>query len=195
MSEAGAAVAPEAGYVPVLQKKYKEVIRAELLQEQELKNVHLVPKLDKIVINVGFGRHAGDKKKIERVVEELTLISGQKPVITKARKSIAAFKLREGQNIGCKVTLRRARMYEFLDRLVNIALPRVKDFRGFPLTSFDKFGNYAIGLKDHTVFQEIAYDKIEFVWGMDIVFVSQTPRAELCRALLEKFNFPFRKKQ
>ena len=185
----------QSAYEPILFQKYKNVIRGQLLAEKELSNVHLLPKLDKIVINVGFGRHAGDKKKIERVIEELSLISGQKPVVTKARKSIAAFKLREGQSIGCKVTLRRARMYEFLDRLINVALPRVKDFRGFPLTSFDKFGNYAIGLKDHTVFQEIAYDKIEFIWGMDIIFVSQTSDSELFRALLEKFNFPFRKKQ
>ncbi len=184
----------EQQYVPVLQKKYTEVIRAALLAEKQITNVHLLPKLDKIVINVGFGRHSGEKKKIEKIVEELTLIAGQKPVLNKARTSIAGFKLREGQIVGCKVTLRRARMYEFLDRLINIALPRVRDFRGFSTSSFDRFGNYSFGLKDHTVFQEISYDKVDFIWGMDITLAGKTPSAELFQNLLEKFNFPFRKK-
>jgi large subunit ribosomal protein L5 len=151
-----------------------------------------VPKLQKIVINMGVGEAAADQKKLDAAVADLTAISGQKPVKTKAKKAIAGFKIRAGQAIGCKVTLRKARMYEFLDRLVNIALPRVRDFRGLNPNSFDGRGNYAMGIREHIIFPEINYDQIDQVWGMDIVVTTTAKTDDEARALLKAFNFPFR---
>jgi large subunit ribosomal protein L5 len=151
-----------------------------------------VPKLDKIVINMGVGEAAGDQKKLDAAVADLTLISGQKPVRTRAKKAIAGFKIREGQAIGCKVTLRKARMFEFLDRLVTIALPRVRDFRGIPGNrGFDGRGNYALGMKEQIVFPEINYDKVDQVRGMDIVFVTTAKTDKEAKALLKAFDLPF----
>jgi large subunit ribosomal protein L5 len=151
-----------------------------------------VPKLEKIVINMGVGEAAGDQKKLDVAVAELTLIAGQKPVKTKAKKAIAGFKIREGQAIGTKVTLRRARMYEFLDRLVTIALPRMRDFRGLPGTKgFDGRGNFALGLKEQIVFPEISYDKVDTIRGMDIVFVTTAKTDKECKALMKAFDLPF----
>lgn len=179
-------------YIPRLRKLYDDEIRAQLKEELGLDNEMQIPKLDKIVLNMGVGDAVGDSKLINSVYEDMTLISGQKPVITKARKSIATFKLREGMNIGVKVTLRQARMYEFLDRLVTIALPRVRDFRGLSPNSFDGNGNYAMGIKEHIIFPEIDYDKVDRMWGMDIVVGTTATTDEAGLALLTKFNFPFR---
>lgn len=174
-----------------LRKHYEEKVRPALQNEFNYANPMQVPKLEKIVINMGVGEAAQDAKKIEAALAELTLISGQKPVSTKAKKSIAQFKLREGQVVGCKVTLRADRMYEFLDRLVNIALPRVRDFRGVPGKSFDGRGNYALGMKEQLVFPEINYDKVDATRGMDIIFVTTAKsdakprrfsRASTCRS-------------
>jgi large subunit ribosomal protein L5 len=151
-----------------------------------------VPKIDKIVLNMGIGEAVADRKKVEQASEALSLIVGQKAVITRSRKSIATYKLRDGQAIGCKVTLRKARMYEFLDRLVNIALPRVRDFRGLNPKSFDGRGNYSLGIKEHIVFPEIDYDKVSDVWGMDITVCTTARTDDEARALLNAFNFPFR---
>jgi large subunit ribosomal protein L5 len=151
-----------------------------------------VPKLDKIVLNMGVGEATGDTKKVKSAAGELEKIAGQKPIITFARKSIAGFKVRENMPLGVKVTLRKARMYEFLDRLVNIALPRVRDFRGLNPNSFDGRGNYALGIKEHIIFPEIAYDQIDQVWGMDIVVCTTAKTDDEARALLKAFNFPFR---
>ena len=178
--------------VPRLRKEYDDVIRAALKEEFKYTNDFQIPKLDKIVLNMGVGEALGDSKLINTVVEDMTLISGQKPVVTKARKSIATFKLREGMNIGVKVTMRRTRMYEFLDRLITIALPRVRDFRGLSPNSFDGNGNYAMGIKEHIIFPEIDYDKVDQMWGMDIVVATTARTDEEGRALLAKFNFPFR---
>ena len=156
------------------------------------KNRLEVPRLDKIVINMGVGEATQDKKKVETAASEMELIAGQKPVITKAKKSIAQFKLREGMPIGCKVTLRRERMYEFLDRLVTLALPRVRDFRGLNPKSFDGRGNFAMGLREHIVFPEINYDQVEEVWGMDVIVCTTAKSDDEARALLRSFNFPFR---
>ncbi len=174
-----------------LHKHYETVIRPALQQEFSYRNPMQVPKLEKIVINMGVGEAAQDAKKIESAVAELTLIAGQKPVVTRAKKSIAQFKLREGQVVGCKVTLRADRMYEFLDRLINIALPRVRDFRGIPGKSFDGRGNYSLGLKEQIVFPEINYDKVETVRGMDIIFVTTAKSNEEAKALLKGFDMPF----
>jgi large subunit ribosomal protein L5 len=151
-----------------------------------------VPVLEKIVINMGIGEGVNDRKKVEAAAGDLGLISGQKAVITKARKSIATYKLRDGQPIGCKVTLRKTRMYEFLDRLVNIALPRVRDFRGLSPKSFDGRGNYTLGIKEHIVFPEIDYDKAADIWGMDVTVCTSAKTDDEARALLTAFNFPFR---
>ena len=175
-----------------LQEHYEKVVRAELIKEFSYENALQAPRIDKIVINMGVGEATSDSKKINAAVAELTAIAGQKPVITKARKSIATFKLREGMNIGCKVTLRRQRMYEFLDRLITIALPRVRDFRGLNGKSFDGRGNYALGLKEQIVFPEIDYDKTSEVWGMDITVCTTARTDDEARALLTAFNFPFR---
>jgi len=175
-----------------LRKHFEEVIRAKLTEQFGYKNAMEVPRLDKIVLNMGVGEAVNDRKKVDVAAGDLALISGQKPIITHSRKSIATFKLREGQAIGCKVTLRRTRMYEFLDRLVNIALPRVRDFRGLNPKSFDGRGNYSIGIKEHIIFPEIDYDKAESVLGLDIVVCTTAKNDEEARALLAAFNFPFR---
>ena len=174
-----------------LQEHYNKVVRDQLTKEFSYKNAFEVPKLDKIVINMGVGEATADSKKINLAVAELTAISGQKPVITKARKSIATFNLREGMAIGCKVTLRRQQMYEFLDRLVNIALPRVRDFRGVSGKSFDGRGNYTLGLKEQLVFPEIDYDKVDKVRGMDIVICTTAKTDAEAKALLKGFDMPF----
>ena len=171
------------------QKLYEEQIVPHLQKEFNYKNPMQVPRLTKICINMSVKE--GESKAIEKVAEEMGLISGQKPVITKAKKSIATFKLREGQPIGCMVTLRKKRMYEFLERLVNVALPRVRDFRGISAKSFDGNGNYSMGLKEQIVFPEIEYDKIEKVRGMDIVFVTTAGTNKEAKTLLEAFNMPF----
>ena len=174
-----------------LHEHYKKVVREALTKEFNYQNAFEVPKLDKIVINMGVGEATADSKKINIAVAELTAIAGQKPVITKARKSIAVFKLREGMAIGCKVTLRRQQMYEFLDRLVNIALPRVRDFRGVSGKSFDGRGNYTLGLKEQLVFPEVDYDKIDKVRGMDIVICTTAKTDAEAKALLKGFDMPF----
>jgi large subunit ribosomal protein L5 len=174
-----------------LRQHYAEAVRPALQEQFSYGNPMEVPKLEKIVINMGVGEAAQDAKKIESAVAELTLIAGQKPVVTRAKTSIASFKLREGQVVGCKVTLRSDRMYEFLDRLINIALPRVRDFRGVPGKSFDGRGNYALGLKEQIVFPEIDYDKVETIRGMDIIFVTTAKTNEEAKALLKGFDMPF----
>jgi len=174
-----------------LHEHYEKVVKPALMREFSYTNAMEVPQLDKIVVNMGVGEAVADGKKINTAVNEMTAITGQKPVITKSRKSIANFKLRENQNIGCKVTLRRERMYEFLDRLINVALPRVRDFRGVSPKSFDGRGNYALGLKEQIVFPEIDYDKIESVRGMDIIIVTTAKSDAEARALLKAFDMPF----
>ena len=174
-----------------MQAMYEERIRPQLIQEFGYSNPFAVPKLGKIVINMGVGEGATDKKKPEIAAAEMMAIAGQKPVITKAKKSIASFKLREGMPIGCKVTLRRERMYEFLDRLITIALPRVRDFRGVNPKSFDGRGNYAMGLKEQIIFPEIAYDQIDKVRGMDIIIATTARTDDEARALLRAFGLPF----
>jgi large subunit ribosomal protein L5 len=182
----------DAVYIPRLKRTYDETIRQALTEQFGYKNQMEVPALDKIVLNMGVGETVADGKKINSAVGDLTLIAGQKPVVTKARLSIATFKLREGMNIGAKVTLRRQRMYEFLDRLITIALPRVRDFRGLNPKSFDGRGNFAMGIKEHIVFPEIEYDKVDQVWGMDIIVCTTAKTDDEARALLKAFNFPFR---
>ncbi|WP_259780389.1 50S ribosomal protein L5 [Aestuariispira ectoiniformans] len=178
-------------YVPRLKAQYREKVRQELIDKFEYKNPMQVPRIEKIVINMGVGGAVADRKKLTNAVEELTAITGQKPVSTKAKKSIAGFKLRDGMAIGCKVTLRDERMYEFLDRLINIALPRVRDFRGVNGKSFDGRGNYAMGLKEQIVFPEIEYDKVDEVRGMDIVICTSAQSNEEAKALLASFQMPF----
>jgi large subunit ribosomal protein L5 len=174
-----------------LQELYEKQVKAELIKQFGYKNPMQAPRLDKIVINMGVGEGTQDAKKVDAAAEDLTAITGQKPVVTRAKKSIATFKLRENMPIGCKVTLRRQRMYEFLDRLVTIALPRVRDFRGVSPKSFDGRGNYAIGLKEQVVFPEINYDKLDTVRGMDIVIVTTAKTDEEAKALLKGFSMPF----
>jgi large subunit ribosomal protein L5 len=174
-----------------LQEHYEKVVRPALIEEFKYQNQLEAPRIEKIVINMGVGEATSDSKKINIAVAELAAISGQKPVITKARKSIATFKLREGMNIGAKVTLRRHRMYEFLDRLITIALPRVRDFRGVSSKSFDGRGNYTLGLKEQLVFPEIDYDKVEKVRGMDIVICTTAKTDAEAKALLKGFQMPF----
>jgi large subunit ribosomal protein L5 len=181
----------DAKYTPRLRKDYDERIAKAMTEKFGYKNAHEVPKLEKIVINLGVGEATQDKKQVEQAAAEMEKISGQKPVITKAKKSIAQFKLREGMPIGCKVTLRRERMYEFLDRLVTVALPRVRDFRGLNPKSFDGRGNYAMGLKEQIVFPEINYDQIDKVRGMDVIITTTANTDEEARELLRLFNFPF----
>lgn len=180
------------GYTPRLKKHYEEVVRPKLIEEFGYKNPMEVPAIGKIVLNMGVGESVADSKKASVAAADLAMIAGQKPVITRARKAISTFKVREQMPIGCKVTLRKARMFEFLDRLVTIALPRVRDFRGLNPKSFDGYGNYALGMKEHIVFPEINYDKVEQVWGMDIVVCTTAKTDEEARALLKHFNFPFR---
>jgi large subunit ribosomal protein L5 len=176
---------------PRLATHYVDVVRPALQKEFSYGNPMQVPKLEKIVINMGVGEAAADQKKLDAAVAELTLISGQKPVKTVAKKAIAGFKIRKGLPIGCKVTLRSGRMYEFLDRLVTIALPRVRDFRGIPNRGFDGRGNFAMGLKEQIVFPEIAYDKVDAIRGMDIIFVTSARTDAEAKALLKGFNLPF----
>ncbi|HUW72484.1 MAG TPA: 50S ribosomal protein L5 [Methyloceanibacter sp.] len=183
---------PEQAYIPRLKLQYNDVIKGELTKEFGYKNVMQVPRLDKVVLNMGVGEGVADSKKVTAAAADLGLIAGQRPVITKARKSVATFKLREGMAVGAKVTLRKDRMYEFLDRLVNIALPRVRDFRGLNPKSFDGRGNYSMGLKEHIIFPEINYDKVEDVLGMDIIVCTTAPTDDEARALLKGLNFPFR---
>jgi large subunit ribosomal protein L5 len=178
-------------YEPRLKRDYEDRIVAAMTEKFGYKNRLEVPRLDKIVINMGVGEATQDKKRVESAAAEMELIAGQKPVVTKAKKSIAQFKLREGMAIGCKVTLRRDRMYEFLDRLVTVALPRVRDFRGLNPRSFDGRGNYAMGLKEQIVFPEINYDRIEKVRGMDIIVTTTAKTDDEARELLRLFNFPF----
>ena len=176
-----------------LKKYYQTKLRDELKNKLGLKNIFEVPKITKIVVNIGVGEAASDSKKIESATTDLTTITGQKPIITKAKKSIAGFKLRKGVNIGCKVTLRKDRMYEFLDRLIYIALPRVRDFKGLSKKSFDRSGNYSIGIKEQIIFPEINYDKIDKVRGMDVSIVTSTSNKNHAFELLRGFNLPFRK--
>jgi len=183
---------PEPKVPARLKVQFEETIRRKLAEQFGYKNRFEIPVLDKIVVNMGIGEGVADRKKVESAAADLALISGQKAVITKARKSIATYKLRAGQAIGCKVTLRKARMYEFLDRLINIALPRVRDFRGLNPKSFDGRGNYSLGIKEHIVFPEIDYDKTAEVWGMDITVCTTARTDDEARALLAAFNFPFR---
>ena len=184
--------APQERVVPRLKVLFDEVVRKKLAQEFGYKNTLQVPVVEKIVINMGIGEGVADRKKVEAAANDLGLIAGQKAVITKARKSIATFKVRDGQPIGCKVTLRKSRMYEFMDRLVNIALPRVRDFRGLSPKSFDGGGNYTLGVKEHIIFPEIDYDKAADIWGMDITVCTSAKSENEARALLSAFNFPFR---
>src|SRR5271169_2618949 len=182
----------ETAYVPRLKQQYQDVLREELVKEFGYANPMQVPRLDKVVLNMGVGEGVGDAKKVTAAAADLGLIAGQKPVITRARQSIAAFKLREGMPIGAKVTLRQNRMYEFVDRLVNIALPRVRDFRGLNPKSFDGRGNYSLGIKEHIIFPEIDFDKMGETWGMDVTVCTTARTDEEARALLTAFNFPFR---
>jgi large subunit ribosomal protein L5 len=190
---AGPVEAMPADYVPRLRKHYDEVVKPALMAKFSYNNVMEVPKLTKIVLNMGVGEATQDSKLVTVAAAELEKIAGQKVVITKSRKAIAQFKIRENLAIGAKVTLRKVRMYEFLDRLVNIALPRVRDFRGLTDRSFDGNGNYAFGIKEHIIFPEIDYDKIDRVWGMDVIICTTARTDEEARALIEAFNFPFRK--
>ena len=180
-----------ATYTPRLRAKYREEIRARMKEKFGYANDMMIPRLDKIVINMGVGEASQDSKKIKGALEDLEAITGQKPVKTVAKKSIAGFKLREEQVIGAKVTLRQDRMYEFLDRLISIALPRVRDFRGLNGKSFDGRGNYAMGMKERIVFPEIDYDKVEKIRGMDIVVCTTAGNDEEAKALLAEFDFPF----
>ena len=183
--------ATEAGYVPRFKKRYNYTIKAELMKKFGYTNIMQVPKINKVVLNIGAGEAASDSKKIQQALNDLTAIAGQKAVVTRAKKAIATFKIREGLAIGAKVTLRGDLMYEFIDRLITMALPRVRDFRGVNPKSFDGRGNYAMGLKEHIVFLEIDYDKTESVWGMDIIFNTSAKTDEEAKALLEGFQFPF----
>jgi large subunit ribosomal protein L5 len=187
------AEAKKDGYTPRLKQDYDSRIAKAMTEKFGYKNALEVPRLDKIVINMGVGEATQDKKKVETAAAEMQAIAGQKPVVTKAKTSIAQFKLREGMPIGCKVTLRRERMYEFLDRLVTVALPRVRDFRGLNPKSFDGRGNYAMGLKEQIIFPEINYDQIDKVRGMDIIITTTARTDEEARELLRLFNFPFPK--
>ena len=180
-----------ADYTPRLRHHYADQVRAALKEEFGYKNDMQIPRLDKIVLNMGVGEAVSDSKKIRAAEADLTQIAGQKPVVTKAKQSIAGFKLREEMPIGVKVTLRRDRMYEFLDRLITVAMPRVRDFRGVNPKSFDGRGNFALGLKEHIVFPEINFDKIEQVWGMDIVICTTANTDAEAKALLRHFNMPF----
>jgi len=181
-------------YVPRLKTLYTEKLRQSMTEQFGYANPMQVPRLEKIVINMGVGGAVADRKRLTNALDEMTLIAGQKPVSTKAKKSIATFKLRDGMAIGCKVTLRKERMFEFLDRLVNVALPRVRDFRGLNDKSFDGQGNYAMGLKEQIVFPEIDYDKVNDIRGMDIVICTTANNNEEAKALLDGFNMPFPKK-
>ena len=181
----------ETDYIPRLKTHYDDSIRAQLTEQFSYANPMQVPKLDKVVLNMGIGEATTDTKKVKAAYADMELIAGQKPVVTRARNSIATFKVREDMPLGVKVTLRKANMYEFIDRLVTIALPRVRDFRGLNPKSFDGNGNYALGLKEHIVFPEIDYDKVDTIWGMDIIVCTTATSDDEARELLRAFNFPF----
>jgi large subunit ribosomal protein L5 len=181
----------EADYIPRLKTHYDDSIRAQLTEQFSYANPMQVPKLDKVVLNMGIGEATTDTKKVKAAYADMELIAGQKPVVTRARNSIATFKVREDMPLGVKVTLRKANMYEFIDRLVTIALPRVRDFRGLNPKSFDGNGNYAMGLKEHIVFPEVDYDKVDTIWGMDIIVCTTATSDDEARELLRAFNFPF----
>lgn len=176
-----------------LQEYYRTTVIPELKEKLKLSNVMAVPRIEKITLNMGVGEAVGDKKIMEHAVADLTKISGQKPVVRKSRKSVASFKIREGFPVGCKVTLRRERMYEFLDRLINVCIPRVRDFRGLSPKSFDGRGNYSVGVREQIIFPEIDYDHIDTIRGLDITITTTARNDEEGRALLEAFNFPFKK--
>jgi large subunit ribosomal protein L5 len=180
-------------YEARLQKQYRESVMSQLKEKLGLANDMQVPKITKITVNMGVGEAVADKKVIEHAVKDLEKITGQKVVVTKARKSVASFKIRDGWPVGCKVTLRRERMYEFLDRLINIAIPRVRDFRGLSVRSFDGSGNYSLGVREQIIFPEVDYDQIDAIRGMDITITTTAKNDEEGRALLEAFEFPFRK--
>lgn len=182
----------EAAYTPRLKAHYDSVVRQKLAEEFGYKNPFEIPQIEKIVVNMGVGESTADSKKASVAAADLALITGQRPVITRARQAISNFKVRENMPLGCKVTLRKQRMYEFLDRLVTIALPRVRDFRGLNPKSFDGRGNFAMGIKEHIVFPEINYDKVDQIWGMDIIVCTTAKTDDEARALLKAFNFPFR---
>jgi len=183
--------AKDPNYVPRFKKRYNEVIKQDLMKKFGYSNIMQVPRINKIVLNIGAGEGSQDTKKIQAAQNDLTAIAGQKAVITRAKKAISTFKITAGRPVGVKVTLRRDQMYEFMDRLITMALPRVRDFRGVNPTSFDGQGNYAMGLKEHIVFLEIDYDKTETVWGMDIIVNTTAKTDEEAKALLEGFQFPF----
>lgn len=178
-------------YIPRLRTQYNDVIRPQMLKDFSYKNQMEVPKLDKVVLNMGVGETVADTKKIKTAVADMELIAGQKPIITYARRSIAGFKVREDMPLGVKVTLRKSRMYDFIDRFVNIALPRIRDFRGLNAKSFDGRGNFAMGIKEHIVFPEIDYEKVDQMWGMDIIVCTTAKTDDEARALLAAFKFPF----
>jgi large subunit ribosomal protein L5 len=180
-------------YMPRMRKIYEEVIRAKMQEEFGYKNPMEVPRVEKIVLNMGVGESTADSKKAQVAADDLTQIAGQKALVTRSRKSIATFKVRENMPLGAKVTLRKSRMYEFMDRLVTIALPRVRDFRGLNPKSFDGRGNFAMGIKEHIVFPEINYDKVDQIWGMDVIVCTTARTDDEARALLRHFDFPFRK--
>ena len=175
-----------------LEQMYKEKVVKQLMEQFGYKNVMQVPRISKITLNMGLGEAVGDKKIVEHAVADMTKIAGQKPVVTRARKSVASFKIRDGWPIGCKVTLRRHRMYEFLDRLINIAIPRVRDFRGLSPRSFDGRGNFSMGVREQIIFPEVDYDKIDTIRGMDITITTSAKTNEEAKALLAAFNFPFK---
>jgi large subunit ribosomal protein L5 len=179
-------------YVARLKTQFDQSIRGELIKQFGYKNPMQVPVITKVVLNMGIGEGVADRKKVDNAAADLSLIAGQKAVITKSRKSIATYKLRDGQAIGCKVTLRKARMYDFVDRLINIALPRIRDFRGLNPKSFDGRGNFSLGIKEHIVFPEIDFDKAVDIWGLDITVCTSARSDDEARALLTAFNFPFR---
>ncbi len=186
------AAPPEPKGPPRLKVEFDNVVRKKLTEQFGYKNAMQVPVIDKIVINMGIGEAVADRKKVESAASDLALISGQRPVITKSRNAISTYKLRENQPIGCKVTLRKTRMFEFIDRLINIALPRVRDFRGLNPKSFDGRGNYSLGIKEHIIFPEIDFDKMGETWGMDVTVCTTASTDDEARALLTAFNFPFR---
>ena len=180
--------------IPRLKEQYDKITIENLQKKFSLKSKFMVPKFLKVVLNMGLGADASDKKKIQNCIEDISLISGQKPFVTKFKKSISNFKSRKGTTAGVKVTLRKKKMYEFIDRLVNIALPRIKDFQGLSLNGFDKFGNYSFGIKEHIIFPEINFDKVDRIRGMDITIVTSGKSEKTTLALLEEMNFPFNKK-
>lgn len=182
----------DTNYVPRLKKHYEDAVRSKLLEEFNYGNPMQVPQLEKVVLNMGLGEGTEDRKKVEAAAEQLTLIAGQKAIVTLAKKSIATFKLRDGMSVGAKATLRGPRMWEFVDRLINVALPRVRDFRGLRPNSFDGRGNFAMGIKEHIVFPEINYDQIDSVLGLDVIVCTTAQNDDEARTLLKELNFPFR---